>query len=1342
MIKRHGIKLLALMLTAVIMFSFIPKVFADEGKDLLSHIPPLVEILEGENETYFKVYEADGLTEITDLSAVPKDAKFELRYSFKELIDEDEMFYWEAGDYVELELPSDLVAIADLNILSGTIPGTNGDGEPYDLATWTLAADGKLKIVLTEEAIENRAYNFFFEYKGSFKEDIEEGETEYTFSLFDGGQEYKVIFEEDEEPEPDPPKATIEKKDGVYDPTTNTVTWRIEITSEEFPLESVKVVDRLGENQTYVEAYTKTNGTNTSVPGTGTGSSYEFDIGKLEGPYTFYIVTKPTDEAFGAEGTTNRVENDVDLYLEEGDVPVSTDDAKATFKTDWIKKEGIYSYDEDSGKHYITWTITLNNNNRTIPAGATVTDILPEYLSLVADSVYFDEMEVASGATPPNHGYTYDINTREFVFTLGVAIINGTKALTFTTEVSDSYFDQQNTTSFENTATLKWDGADKGSATGDGVGVPTSLIAKTSIGNPKYDPATQLITWKLEVNGNGREIKGATITDSLGSDQVLHIVEVGDDDNKTDQSIKRTDNGNEIFLESVDSEANLTSNTYFYDTANKKLIIYLGDLSETDKPFLVFQTEVTNPDKTAINGTSSVSNTAELESDSIEKSTTTVNQGTRSQVLAKEGTHYDYETRGISWRITVNQNKMFMNHAIVIDEIQEGQAYVPGSMKINGSEEPDTDGKLTIDPDNNKLTITLGEINDQVVITFKTKVTDLDVFLNSNEDVTFWNKVTLQSGIPGAKDVTVWGDQEANNKAVSNGYNDELRLFSWVVYVNSNGVPMENGKLTDQLQEGLVLDEESVALYRWYQNADGTHKALEETDKFDSDDYSYEYDPATRIFIVNLPQVTEESPHGFVLKFDTDVTKGGNYTNTITFEGEFESKPADESDKYSISEDQVNTGGSGRAGKIHITKLDENGELLGGARFELWNKSKKVLLKEGTTGLDGKLTFDKLSLDRTYYVRESRAPDGYGIDEEDDVEAVLNESVPVVSLIFTNHKQTAEVSFHKINPDGKFLEGGLFGIYLPESDVPLMTASAVAGGEVLFEGLPHGSYVIREIEPPVGYMGTSVEIPVELTVDEDNVLHDLLLPDLVNEWDGAIILLKLGDEGDPLGGVTFQLLDEGKEPIGEAVLTDKDGKFEWSGLLPGTYYLREIAGLPGYESLLEDLEVVLSDDKAGEMVQEVEVENKLLRASVSLQKVDQDGEPLSGGLFGIYDPEDVRFETPLLKVEAEEGTILFEGLLPGDYIIREIEAPKDYQLTDEVIGVKLEIGKDNTLADIELEEKLVNVSSLLAGDDDDLDDDLVETGGILDATMLWLLGILLVLMGLLFLLRLKPVKAR
>ena len=77
-----------------------------------------------------------------------------------------------------------------------------------------------------------------------------------------------------------------------------------------------------------------------------------------------------------------------------------------------------------------------------------------------------------------------------------------------------------------------------------------------------------------------------------------------------------------------------------------------------------------------------------------------------------------------------------------------------------------------------------------------------------------------------------------------------------------------------------------------------------------------------------------------------------------------------------------------------------------------------------------------------------------------------------------------------------------------------------------------------------------------------------------------IKILKLDEQGNPLEGVKFSLLDENKCVIQTELITDKEGKITIENIIPGTYYLEETDALNGYTEYEELIELNLSYNEA------------------------------------------------------------------------------------------------------------------------------------------------------------------
>lgn len=84
--------------------------------------------------------------------------------------------------------------------------------------------------------------------------------------------------------------------------------------------------------------------------------------------------------------------------------------------------------------------------------------------------------------------------------------------------------------------------------------------------------------------------------------------------------------------------------------------------------------------------------------------------------------------------------------------------------------------------------------------------------------------------------------------------------------------------------------------------------------------------------------------------------------------------------------------------------------------------------------------------------------------------------------------------------------------------------------------------------------------------------------------------------------------------------------------------------------------------------------NHIIRGSITGIKVDEQGEPLPGAVFGLFraDCTDFTEKNALLTAEsAEDGSFSFENIPYGVWLVREIAAPEGYVLSDEIFTVQI-----------------------------------------------------------------------
>ena len=199
-------------------------------------------------------------------------------------------------------------------------------------------------------------------------------------------------------------------------------------------------------------------------------------------------------------------------------------------------------------------------------------------------------------------------------------------------------------------------------------------------------------------------------------------------------------------------------------------------------------------------------------------------------------------------------------------------------------------------------------------------------------------------------------------------------------------------------------------------------------------------------------------------------------------------------------------------------------------------------------------------------------------------------------------------------------------------EVALTFETGGGAAESAPDALPYGDYLVREAEAPEGYLGTDAEAPFSI------------------EKDGEMV--ELTGEGE-LPGATLRAYDADGELVEEWVSGEEPHELT---LLPGTYTLHEELAPEGY--------LVASDVRfevvEGVPVTRVEMVDDCTR--VDAEKVDAaTGEPLAGATMQVVDVEGEVIEEWVSDGEPHR----IEALVPGEYVLRETEAPEGYELAED-----------------------------------------------------------------------------
>lgn len=143
-----------------------------------------------------------------------------------------------------------------------------------------------------------------------------------------------------------------------------------------------------------------------------------------------------------------------------------------------------------------------------------------------------------------------------------------------------------------------------------------------------------------------------------------------------------------------------------------------------------------------------------------------------------------------------------------------------------------------------------------------------------------------------------------------------------------------------------------------------------------------------------------KAPDGYQLNTNEVVFNVASGTGKITFTSGTNSLVTqgveDSGDGYATFADMVNPF------DLKITKTNENGKVLKGAEFKLYSDKECTKVVDTQTSDDkGLLTFKNLDVEKTYYFKESKAPQGYRIPVDENGNAYVH-SVYVTATPQTN----------------------------------------------------------------------------------------------------------------------------------------------------------------------------------------------------------------------------------------------------------------------------------------------------------------------------------------------------
>lgn len=290
----------------------------------------------------------------------------------------------------------------------------------------------------------------------------------------------------------------------------------------------------------------------------------------------------------------------------------------------------------------------------------------------------------------------------------------------------------------------------------------------------------------------------------------------------------------------------------------------------------------------------------------------------------------------------------------------------------------------------------------------------------------------------------------------------------------------------------------------------------------------------------------------------------------------------------------------------------------------------------------------------------------------------VNKGTALVSIENKLDSQKGSVTLKKLGEGKEQIGGGTFQLYRVdgENSVPVGKVFSTANGEHTIDNLLYGTYYVKEISAPQGYILDS-EPSAGITIKK-TAAHGTITMTNEKYTVGSITIKKVDENGNPLAGAEFTLFG----PKTDKKTTDNNGVAEFTGLEAGKYSIIEKTAPKGYGRYDGTVTVEIKADGTAtvdDLPKGISFAGKTVtltwtntrdKGSISITKTDGN-QLLSEAFFGLY--KDAAAAGDLVKTAHTDryGKALFADLEAGTYYVKEIAAPNGYALDETIRPFKI-----------------------------------------------------------------------
>lgn len=562
-------------------------------------------------------------------------------------------------------------------------------------------------------------------------------------------------------------------------------------------------------------------------------------------------------------------------------------------------------------------------------------------------------------------------------------------------------------------------------------------------------------------------------------------------------------------------------------------------------------------------------------------------------------------------------------------------------------------------------------------------------------------------------------------------HDDDKKMISYTISVNRTKQNIKEATLEDHLKftNASYVPGSIRVIKGKFAYVEGEWQFSDRVDVTDQHTITISEDG--RSFIINLGDISENDQYriAYDVQLNYEPVDGELLKNDATLKG----KGVVIKEASNAAAVQIAGGaGKGYVFTVHIHKVNDENQPLAGAKFKVVRQANNQVIGEYVTDANGDITVNALLKDK-YILTETEAPQGYTITTADTL--VNPEDFGAdhkVTKTITNPKAKPTSTQATIELEkaltGRELTDGEFSFELYEGANKLQTVTN-KNGKITFEPITYDevgehTYTVKEVAgntPGITYDKADKQVTVKVKKDGNNLKADVVYPDnktFTNTYTApkpgsatlsASKILKGRDLKE--GEFYFQLLDQDgnvlqtKQNIADGSVTfDAISYSEAEVGKTFTYTIKEVIpeskekGMVYDEGTVQATVTVSKDEANNQIVADVQYGGKntftntfvtteipptpptvdkpeLKLYSIQLHKVNNEGKPLVGAVFGLFEADGT---TPVANPYGEgqatatsdaNGLVTFTGLEAKDYVVKELTAPDGYQLSDEVIKI-------------------------------------------------------------------------